>query len=250
MKFLFTHVAFLIFSICSSPFIGAAEATSTRLWRQVLSSRVSRLRSRADGDWDAGSTFQRVQNTCPQPDVNNAGQQMTDMANAASTAMDDLVQGRPNNKAQMMYNSVFGIEPDAALRKGYYGIVKGTLEALVLWKSMLKCAMQECSTALLHSQTLDQTGLCIVMRVGPLTTHSARRKWAQTAQQRQVGQTWSLASLKKNAADIFQDTGRQRILQNFPVINTLKAVSPESVVLEREAGSSCTRDHWLILWTA
>lgn len=131
MKFLFAPAAFLIFSIFSSPFIGAAEATSTRLWRQVLSSRVSRLRSRAGGDFDAASTFKRVQNTCPQPDVNDAGQQMTDMANAASAAMDDLANDRPNDKAQKMYNSVFGFQTNEGLRRLYYGIVKGILEALL-----------------------------------------------------------------------------------------------------------------------
>lgn len=184
MKFPFAPVAFLIFGICSGLFIGAVEATSTRSWRRVLSSRVSQLGLRAGGSFDAALTFKRVQKTCPQPAVNDAGQQMTEMAQAASAAMDDLVNDRPNGKAQSMYNSVFGQENDADLRKGYYKIVKGSVEAQVPWEPILTCAMQMCSTVLLHSRTLDPTGVCTVMRVGQHTTHSARRKRTKTAKPR------------------------------------------------------------------
>ncbi|CAF9916260.1 MAG: hypothetical protein HETSPECPRED_002807 [Heterodermia speciosa] len=130
MKFPFAPVAFLIFGICSGLFIGAVEATSTRSWRRVLSSRVSQLGLRAGGSFDAALTFKRVQKTCPQPAVNDAGQQMTEMAQAASAAMDDLVNDRPNGKAQSMYNSVFGQENDADLRKGYYKIVKDVFDSI------------------------------------------------------------------------------------------------------------------------
>lgn len=109
-------------------------------WRNVLSSRVNRLNHRAGGVFDASHTFKRVQASCPQPDVDNAGQQMIDMAKAASAALGDLVNGRSNTKAQMMYNSVFGIENDPDLRKGYYGIVKGIVMIIRLSDFILTIA--------------------------------------------------------------------------------------------------------------
>ena len=109
---------FLLFSV-----IDAAEFY--RPWRNILSSRINKFAARAPGDFDADATFKKVQASCPQPDVNNAGQQMINMANAASEAMDDLVNGRQNDKALNMYNSIFGVEPDDVLKTGYYKIVKG-----------------------------------------------------------------------------------------------------------------------------
>ena len=116
--------ALLNVAILSSIFFETAAATP---WRQILSSRVNTFYSRADGNYDAEATFKKVQASCPQPDLNNAGQQMTEMAEAASSAMDDLVNGRQNDKALNMYNSAFGVEPDELLRNAYYGQVKGAL---------------------------------------------------------------------------------------------------------------------------